>query len=265
MPSLRRTYSSPSVRSSPYRYPPVSPYIPSAHATRAGVPAHRRSSGTESSRRRVLADIDWWLVQDGQRDFLAEDEDADADAPETAEAEQEANVEASDAGRTAPPTWQLAAGVASGALDGQFNVPYYFNGTTSPSDAGNSESLSPLPQFADLSLSPRTPSFRHSHSGSESSVFSLESTPELDYTSLFPMSTIQLSFMDVHFPSMYDYPPSPLGKEHKRVPVMRSTSYSAVEFKLSMTSYKDERFCDMVPSPPPYFSRTQQDADDLFF
>jgi hypothetical protein len=67
MPSLRRTLSSPSVRSSPY---PAS----LSNATN-GLPAgrsqghgQRRSSGTEISGRRVLADIEWWRVADGQRD-----------------------------------------------------------------------------------------------------------------------------------------------------------------------------------------------------
>lgn len=146
MPSLRRTYSSPSVRSSPYRYPPLSPSSSFTHPVRAGVSAHRRLSGTESSHRRVLADIAWWLVQDGQRDFFAEDEDADADADaqETADAEQDVNVEARDADsapRTAPPTWQRSANANLGILDGPFSeVPYYFNGTVDiPSNGDTTE------------------------------------------------------------------------------------------------------------------------------
>lgn len=142
MPSLRRTYSSPSVRSSPYRYPPLSSSSQSTHAARAGAPAHRRSSGAETSRRRVLADIAWWLVQDGQRDFFAEDEDADADVPATAETEQDVSEEANDASdalRSAP-TWQLHASAGLGAFDRPFNaVPYYFNGMASPSDRENFE------------------------------------------------------------------------------------------------------------------------------
>lgn len=56
MPSLRRTSSHPTLRSSPYG---------PTQRTQHPYP-HRRSSGPETSRRRVLADIDWWTVSDGQ-------------------------------------------------------------------------------------------------------------------------------------------------------------------------------------------------------
>ena len=56
MPSLRRTSSHPSLRSSPYG---------PTQRTQHPYP-HRRSSGPETTRRRVLADIDWWTVSDGQ-------------------------------------------------------------------------------------------------------------------------------------------------------------------------------------------------------
>ena len=65
MPSLRRAFSSPSVRVSPY------PTLPSSRAHRA----HRRSSGSDVSDRKVLADIDWWRVADGQREQGGEGED----------------------------------------------------------------------------------------------------------------------------------------------------------------------------------------------
>ena len=65
MPSLRRAFSSPSVRVSPY------PTLPSSRAHRA----HRRSSGSDVSDRKVLADIDWWRVADGQREQGGEEED----------------------------------------------------------------------------------------------------------------------------------------------------------------------------------------------
>ena len=69
MPSLRRTLSTPSVRSSPYSYPSSS--SANTHATRAGNSQPRRSSGSDTSNRRVLADLDWWVVQDGQREYAA--------------------------------------------------------------------------------------------------------------------------------------------------------------------------------------------------
>jgi hypothetical protein len=58
MPSLRRAFSSPSVRSSPYS---------TSSSSRIGARTRRRSSGTETSSRKVLADIEWWRVLDGQR------------------------------------------------------------------------------------------------------------------------------------------------------------------------------------------------------
>jgi len=59
MPSLRRTLSTSSVRSSPY---PTSLGVAQGRGH-----GPRRSSDSETSSRRVLADIDWWRVIDGQR------------------------------------------------------------------------------------------------------------------------------------------------------------------------------------------------------
>ena len=67
MPSLRRTLSSPSVRSSPYSNGLL--------VARGG--GHRRSSGSETTNRRVLADIEWWKVTDGQCDTDADQEPVD--------------------------------------------------------------------------------------------------------------------------------------------------------------------------------------------
>ena len=69
MPSLRRAFSSPSVRVSPY------PALPSSRSHRAHPHGHRRSSGSDLSDRKVLADIDWWRVADGQRERGGEEED----------------------------------------------------------------------------------------------------------------------------------------------------------------------------------------------
>jgi hypothetical protein len=69
MPSLRRAFSSPSVRVSPY------PALPSSRSHRAHPHGHRRSSGSDVSDRKVLADIDWWRVADGQRERGGEEED----------------------------------------------------------------------------------------------------------------------------------------------------------------------------------------------
>ena len=72
MPSLRRTISSPSVRSMPY--PSLSNAVNAAQTNRGN--AHRRSSGSEIGSRRVLADIEWWKVIDGQR-VLDVDQESD--------------------------------------------------------------------------------------------------------------------------------------------------------------------------------------------
>ncbi|KAF5373953.1 hypothetical protein D9758_000716 [Tetrapyrgos nigripes] len=143
MPSLRRTVSSPAVRSSPY--PSTAP---SNGALRAGH-GHRRSSGSDIVSRRVLADITWWTIMDGQRDLEAEQELEDANDP--------------------PRNEGLVGGV----------------GFTSPSEAGGPETLawsSFLSTMSEdiplhhLSAVPRTPP-RRGHS-LESSTSSLESTPE---------------------------------------------------------------------------------------
>ncbi|KAG6376208.1 hypothetical protein JVT61DRAFT_2183 [Boletus reticuloceps] len=62
MPSLRRSFSSPSVRSSPY------PSSLSSITSRTRPPP-RRPSPSATAERRVLADIDWWRVHDGQCDL----------------------------------------------------------------------------------------------------------------------------------------------------------------------------------------------------
>ena len=73
MPSLRRAFSSPSVRVSPY------PALPSSRSHRAHPHGHRRSSGSDVSDRKVLADIDWWRVADGQRERGTEEEEGEGE------------------------------------------------------------------------------------------------------------------------------------------------------------------------------------------
>jgi hypothetical protein len=74
MPSLRRSFSTSSARSSPYHA------ASSSSGNRVRGHARRRSSASETSGRRVLADIEWWRVVDGQRDLdYQESEDRDRD------------------------------------------------------------------------------------------------------------------------------------------------------------------------------------------
>ena len=103
MPSLRRTLSSPSVRSSPYAYPSSS--NANAHATRAGNNQPRRSSGSDTNNRRVLADLDWWLVQDGQHTFFGSSGgNENSDEQDAAENEQVRPLR----GNTPPPRDEFA-------------------------------------------------------------------------------------------------------------------------------------------------------------
>ena len=62
---LRRSVSTPvgSMRSNPY---PSSLSLSAAHALNAGGPHRPRRSASDSNGRRVLADIEWWRVMDGQ-------------------------------------------------------------------------------------------------------------------------------------------------------------------------------------------------------
>lgn len=89
MPSLRRTVSSPSVRSSltarssPYPTS-LSSAANSGPATRPGH-GHRRSSGSDTATRRVLADIEWWRVTEGQRDPEADQDDHEQTSQSPAE------------------------------------------------------------------------------------------------------------------------------------------------------------------------------------
>jgi len=79
MPSLRRRdLSSSSVRSSPYRPSLVSSTTTSPSPRNFGAHPRRRSSKTtkttktETRTRKVLADIEWWRILDGQHILDAE-------------------------------------------------------------------------------------------------------------------------------------------------------------------------------------------------
>ncbi|KAL5511612.1 hypothetical protein ACEPAH_4829 [Sanghuangporus vaninii] len=67
MPSLRRTVSESAspARMSPY---PSSLSLSVAGALNAGVPIRPRRVASETSGRRVLADIEWWRILDGQQE-----------------------------------------------------------------------------------------------------------------------------------------------------------------------------------------------------
>ena len=83
MPSLRRTASQPAVKAS--RYPSfLSASSRSANNSPTTSRLHtghsfRRSSDSEVSTRRVLADIEWWRVVDGQCDSNHNQQDQEQD------------------------------------------------------------------------------------------------------------------------------------------------------------------------------------------
>ena len=106
MPSLRRALSTPSVRVSPY----PSLLTLTSRSQRSG---HRRSSGSDLSARRVLADIDWWRVADGQREKKGEEEEGGGEGEEEGDegAGEATPVDADPASVMLPhaPVAQLAA------------------------------------------------------------------------------------------------------------------------------------------------------------
>ncbi|KAF9014108.1 hypothetical protein BDQ17DRAFT_1230707 [Cyathus striatus] len=153
MPSLRRTASSPAVRSSPYS----STYLGASRSSSNGGHPNRRSAPSETSNRRVLADIEWWRVTDGQ--CQAADTEADDRSPTT---------------RTSNPcigflrqSWARLQRYVSCRDDSTCSC-LWLTRTSYFSSVLRSG-------FAALSITPRTPVRRHSR---ESSFSSLESSPE---------------------------------------------------------------------------------------
>jgi hypothetical protein len=137
MPSLRRTFSAPS-RSSPYS---------SSSPTRTGSRSPRRSSGSDTANRRVLADIDWWRVEEGQREVrgLSFDEQLRPTTPasdaEDLEQEERAPSPAAATLFTAPahnsgsstdlPLWHNVPGAGWDTFDG-YNLPSSDTGSADP-------------------------------------------------------------------------------------------------------------------------------------
>ncbi|KAG7092693.1 hypothetical protein E1B28_009024 [Marasmius oreades] len=153
MPSLRRSMSSPSVRSSPY------PSLSSGNVSsvRTGGNGHRRSSGSDIASRRVLADIEWWRVTVGQRDLDAEQELED-------------NNHTQD--QVDPAVVQLGEGQVERTVTGlASSTALQFMSLSS-----EGFSISPIDEYGVLAIPPQTPPRRHSREGSASS---LASTPEV--------------------------------------------------------------------------------------
>ncbi|KAJ6502394.1 hypothetical protein C8R45DRAFT_618370 [Mycena sanguinolenta] len=152
MPSLRRTMSTPSVRSAPYAL--LSPTAaPRVHGS-----GHRRSTGSETGRG-ILVDISWWRVADGQRDGLSEQELEEQDL----DPDQEVNLLPGQVAAVPVPNG------AGGELGVETPSPLLL---WVPHVSGTQEM--PVVEMAALSIAPATPR-RHAL---ESSTSSLESTPE---------------------------------------------------------------------------------------
>lgn len=188
MPSLRRSFSSLSVRSNPY---PTSLSNGSASNARTRVAGHgsRRASDSEVTQRRVLADIEWWRVSDGQHDLDAAQDQVEPD-------------------QDAQDSVYVSAGGAitlSGSSDSPQTPPLILHDLP-PIDFAQSIHMS---QFAALSIAPHSPTGRRH--GRDSSVSSLESTPEMPEV---PLESIRFNMIDadagshnLELPSEFALPP----------------------------------------------------------
>ena len=156
MPSLRRIVSAPVSRSSPYSHTCASSVPSSPLSTRAGSRDPRRPSGTETSERRVLADLDVWRIEASQREVrgLAPYELLRAPSPASSE-EDEVDQEERDPVPSAltatttvapapaedeevlAPLWNTAPGSGSNALEDTTSLHFDF----ALGDIGTSEPL----------------------------------------------------------------------------------------------------------------------------
>ncbi|KAI9509345.1 hypothetical protein F5148DRAFT_1283036 [Russula earlei] len=226
MPSLRRAFSTPSVRASPYPTLPGSRSHRHHHHPHGGY--HRRSSGSDVSARKVLADIDWWRVADGQREPGGEgeeDEDEEGGEERDVGGGEENSASASDpadsgaaAARAAPTPARNAIPIPgllaadrgeSADTDASASASGIESGPERPSTPVTSEGQGQLQhrlltlgyspqsylfgQLASLAAGPRTPTRR---TASESSASSLESTPEVLRTPIERLSFAGMGFAD---------------------------------------------------------------------
>ncbi|KAK7467330.1 hypothetical protein VKT23_004387 [Stygiomarasmius scandens] len=207
MPSLRRTVSSPlGLRSSPYS---------TGLNARAHGHGHRRSSGSEIVTRRVLADIEWWRVADGQRDLEAEHELEDAQNDRE------------------HPREELVTGVGFSSPSESEGVEQSFVPGWSSILASMSEDI-PLHHLSGSSAVPRTPP-RRGHS-LESSTSSVESSPQAPTEG--PIEGIRLGMEYLDLISDDFLPPSR---------VLRNTHN---ENPHSLDASQRQSLVDILPGPP---------------
>ncbi|KAF8586556.1 hypothetical protein K439DRAFT_945168 [Ramaria rubella] len=86
---IRRSVSSPSVRlaAAPYPSPTSSAFPTSSSTTASARPQRRRRGASDATSRRVLADIEWWRVMQGQQE-----EEPEAEPENETEAEDDAGA-----------------------------------------------------------------------------------------------------------------------------------------------------------------------------
>ncbi|KAF7363582.1 hypothetical protein MSAN_01014900 [Mycena sanguinolenta] len=226
MPSLRRTMSTPSVRPAPYAV--LSPTAaPRVHGS-----GHRRSTGSETNGRRILADIEWWRVADGQRDVVSEQELEEQDLDPDQEDDLLPN--------------QVAAVPVPNGADGELGVD-----TASPLAhwvphvPGTQEM--PVVEMAALSIAPATPR-RHAL---ESSTSSLESTPEASNVQAehpyLDLGALSLNLQDTVVPG-------PVSTRQRRVtfPLLSVRAHSFADLASHERQYAD--FAMSPLSSPAIFS-----------
>ncbi|GJE90745.1 hypothetical protein PsYK624_068890 [Phanerochaete sordida] len=286
MPSLRKTHSSPSVRTSPYNI------ASGSSPTRTGARSPRRSSGSDTVNRRVLADIDWWRVEDSQREVrgLSPHDDlrpamlGGLDDDELDQEEREPLpgptllTFASDAGDNAggPPLWHSVPG---GGLDLSDSLATRF--TTWSAGVADleepPESPSAVEQFAALSLNPVGRAALH-RTDSISSAFSdasFDSDSSFSTPSSSPLG-IDFGFSDFALAPSVDsddenephrLPLSRATRRPARAPVRtgRSASYSFIEDRLSGSRRSRDVFDDDFSAPSPFSPNSFGGDDDLFF
>ncbi|KAJ7172319.1 hypothetical protein C8R46DRAFT_143968 [Mycena filopes] len=220
MPSLRRSSSTPSVRPAPYAL--LSPAAgPRVHGS-----GHRRSTGSETSNRRVLADIEWWKVSDGQRGDVVLEQEQELDEHDLAQDQEDDDLVPNG------PGGQL------GAERPATPVPWVQH------NPGALEM--PVAEMAALSIAPTTPR-RHAL---ESSSSSLESTPEVsDAQAEHPyldLGALTFGLQDTEVPSSSVITRARSGT----LPPLPLRAHSFADF----TSHQYADFAMSPLSSPPIFS-----------
>lgn len=220
MPSLRRTASTPLVRASPYSSSPL--------AARGN--GHRRSSGSETSNRRVLADIEWWRVTEGQCHQGDEDRNRGIQDLVSLDMSWSLDIPVIHVEGGVEHTVSLPRTTADGPDSNEVCITLAL---IAPTLANFFQFEPPTEQFSSLAITPP----RHTL---ESSSSSLESTPET--ANAFLSFDIEVAFEDAPLPPL---------------PVQRRSRFNIPVMKRSFTfadclSLKDDypcQYADFATSP----------------